>query len=110
MESHPIPAHQLTRRSRSQTSFRYAVFRPRRDARTRRPPHDFTVSGSWQSDSGGYMNHFILGIVVGWSSLVAGQASARVAAEAQETYTVECVFTNPAYSGACTVSEETPKS
>ena len=27
-----------------------------------------------------------------------------------ETYTVECVFSNPAYSGRCTVSEESPRS
>jgi hypothetical protein len=42
--------------------------------------------------------------------LLALSASLRGAAQAPEgTYTVECVFSNPAYSGRCTVSEETPK-
>ena len=37
-------------------------------------------------------------------------ASLRGAPQAPEgTYTVGCVFSNPAYAGKCTVSEETPK-
>ncbi len=37
-------------------------------------------------------------------------ASLHGAAQAPEgTYTAECVLSNPAYSGRCTVSEETPK-
>lgn len=37
-------------------------------------------------------------------------ASLRGAAQAPEaTYTAECVLSNPAYSGRCTVSEESPK-
>lgn len=42
--------------------------------------------------------------------LLALSASLHGAAQAPEgAYTVECVFSNPAYSGRCTVSEETPK-
>lgn len=37
-------------------------------------------------------------------------ASLHGAAQAPEaTYTAECVLSNPAYSGRCTVSEESPK-
>lgn len=44
-------------------------------------------------------------------SYLALAAPAPPAAEKpQETYTVECTFSNPGYSGPCAVSEVTPRS
>lgn len=53
---------------------------------------------------------FVLALVCTLASLFVAAPSSRAASESADTYTAECSFTNPAYSGQCTVSEETQRS
>jgi hypothetical protein len=44
------------------------------------------------------------------TGLQAASPAPREASTPPDTYTVVCTFTNPAYSGLCSVSEATPRS
>ena len=55
------------------------------------------------------MRSFIALLLLAAFALPSRAASPGSNVPARDSYTVECVFTNPAYSGPCAVSEETSK-
>ena len=51
------------------------------------------------------MCRVLLVLLLGLQGARQGEPAARGETAAEKTYTVECTFRNPAYSGSCTVSE-----
>lgn len=51
-----------------------------------------------------------LALFLASSPEAAARHATTAAAETAETYTVECTFSHPSYTGRCTVTEETPGS
>src|SRR5512140_820447 len=56
------------------------------------------------------MKRYFLAFLVAIASVSVAAPSAQKMSQSADTYTVECTFTNPAYSGQCTVSEDMPRS
>lgn len=52
------------------------------------------------------MQLILVALLLGTHAAVAGTAPEKAQSPPDETFTVECTFANPAYSGPCAVSEK----